>query len=119
MIEQVLRTNETDLRYGYLPAIETLDTYNELLVLQDLVEIMATYPDFDYLTPKEYNLDLQKTESTEDEDEDEDEDLRSDDSDDFDDSDDSYDSEASSGSEPPCYSKETQMAVFRWKPNPC
>lgn len=116
-MEQVSRTNETVLRYGYLPAVETLDTYNELLVLQDLVDIMATYPDFDYLTLKEYNLDLQKTESPEDEDEDED--LRSDDSDDFDDSDDSYDSEESSGSEPPCYSKETQMAVLRWKPNPC
>ncbi|KAI4669565.1 uncharacterized protein J4E79_001610 [Alternaria viburni] len=107
MTEEVSRTKRTNLRYGFLPTVETLDFYDDESVLQDLVEILATYPEFSYLTSREYDIDLRKATGPQEDDED----LPSEDEEYFSDSSDESDNE-----DTPCYSKETQMTVLQWKP---
>ncbi|KAI4934556.1 hypothetical protein J4E85_002414 [Alternaria conjuncta] len=107
MMEEVSRTKRTDFRYGYLPTVEVLDAYNDESVLQDLVEILATNPEFSYLTSREYDEGLREATGPDEDDED----LPSEDEDYFSDT-----SSDANDEELPCYSKETQMAVLQWNP---
>ncbi|KAI4672807.1 uncharacterized protein J4E78_001310 [Alternaria triticimaculans] len=98
MVDMISTNGNTGLRSGYLPKVETLDTYNDESMLQDLVEIMSTQADFAHLSSKEYDLELREATKIEETDED----YFSDDSDD--------------SPVPPCYTPETQMNVLRWRP---
>ncbi|KAI4665200.1 uncharacterized protein J4E88_010525 [Alternaria novae-zelandiae] len=116
MMEVVQEEGNTVLQDGFLFTVWSLDYYNSGYILADLSKIMATQPDFYYLTSKEYDLELRRaTES------DDDDDSYGDDSNDdeaF--SDDSGNMVSSLDSStfimPPSYSKDTQTKILQWRP---
>ncbi|KAG9194136.1 hypothetical protein G6011_04171 [Alternaria panax] len=99
MMEKAIEKGYGLMRSGYLHNVYTLDNYNDESILLDLVRVMTTHPAFYRLTSREYDLEARRSLSVEDES-------------DSDSENEGYQDPV----KPPCYSRETQLDILRWRP---
>ena len=109
--QKVAEDGNVFLSSGHLLAEWALDSFVEYVMLQDLIKVISTHPDFVHLTSRVYEADVVRGPLYRYPDEDYDFSLDYPDIDfDDDSSEDSYDRDS------PWYTKETQFQIMNWKP---
>jgi len=130
--QAIIEHGNWDLRRGFFGPVWTLDYHIEEVILHDLIQVIAKHPDFERLTSKEFDPDMdpgppythaytdsESSSSSSNLSDDDDDDDAIDDDDDASDDDDDDDSSSeieNSVARPPKYTKETQFRIIEWKP---
>lgn len=114
-LERYVDEDIYDLREGRLPHSTTLEHHPYDNILHNLIKTIATHPDFERLTSREYDPTGAVSTSSDNES------LTDSDDDDYYDDEDEDDSSSESDVQirrPPFYTKETQFQVINWTPAP-